>query len=173
MTSEYRGIRDRLITFGAESRLGDLADEAVQLGRQRLVRETDRTFKRFVDADNDCFVANKLLIDQWNAHMALHNMGASQHAELRRVSRALAARHDALAVVSERLEEFVASVQREQVGLQFLKVVAADASAAARGIIDTTIKTENEAVSKAREEFRKTREHFNRNASGMATQIGA
>lgn len=173
MSGEYRSIRERLAVFGAESRLADLVEEAIQLGRQRMVRDTDVTFRRFTDADNECFKANSSLVDQWNAHMHLHNLGLPQHPQLRRLSSQLDARRDALAVVSERLEEFVASVRREQVGFECLRTLSADASAATRWSIEVTSKNEHDAVAAAREEFRKTREHFERNRSGMASQLSA
>jgi hypothetical protein len=173
MATEYGAIRERLAAIGTQSRLTNLAEEAVHLGRERMVRETDVTFKRLRDANVEYFDGNNALVGQWNTYMTMHNMGISQSPHLRAVARELDARRDVQAAVSKRLEEFAESVRREQVGLEFLRTVAKDAGEGAQQRIEETIRKENEAVARAREQFRETCEHFERNRTGMNNQVGA
>jgi hypothetical protein len=172
MQKEYLAVRDRFAALQAESRLSALAEEAIELGRQRLVRETDVTFARFSDADAKCFNGNAVLVEEWNKNMALHNGGLSRYPQLSLISKMLTGRREELNEASRLLEEYVRSAKRGLAGLECLRTVARDAGEKVRKNLETTIQKENEAIARARQELKKTREHYERNQSGMASQVG-
>jgi hypothetical protein len=178
MSRQYRDIRVGLSALGAEKRLAGLAEEAVASACARLRNEVNGAHSLFAKADLECFRGYSGLIAEWNHYMDEYNrlpafLDRAAMAHLRRVHGELRARRSDMIPVEKRLGELTEKVVRARAVASFLEYLAQDAGDAERQQIRKELQNANEALDHAGREFGKTKDHYERNLTGMTRNLNA
>jgi hypothetical protein len=177
LEKEYRSIRESMTRLGGATRLRSLAHDAVSAARERLRNEVNGAHSRFMEADRECFEGIKHLIDVWNEFTREYNrlpagLDAQAQAGRRLVHRKMQEKQATVDGLAKQLDELTKACATAKQVLDFLEYVAQDVGTALKPEIDKDRTYVEKAESHAREEHRQTREHYRRNTSGMAGNLG-
>jgi hypothetical protein len=166
----YAAARARLAALGALDRLEPLAREAIAEATDRLPRETFKPWRRCCDEDMDFYRGNTELIERWNRLSS--QPGQYQIAMLREILGQMRSRGSLVATLETRLNEYAVLAERALRAAEALKATAQDARAEERDKFLKMLEDERKALEVRREEFRKSKEHHQRNVQGMANALG-